>query len=164
MSLEYWVPFGHSGDLVLVVSLTGASWEVSFSPLGETSCQLSGTNWWICTVVSVKFGITSLSVIGWSTMWELCFVIESTSLVTSVEVSCHTFSVCSEFVDPCVLRWEPREPVGHKFFSKFNQSVQSLKGVTWWDLLFTLSGSNGNNDSWWDFHLVVFLLLSSIWC
>ena len=58
MTLELFVPFFHSVDLVFVVSLTRASWEISVSPLAKTSGQLFDTFWWIFTVVSVKFGIT----------------------------------------------------------------------------------------------------------
>ena len=162
MLLESWVPFVHSVDLVLIGLLSRALWKISGGPLGETSGQLFDTDWWIFTVVSVNIiSSTSLSVIRWSTMWELIFIIESTSLVSSFEVSCHTFSISFEFSDPGLLRWEEWEPVVHNFFGEFNQSVQSLKWVSWWDLLFIiLGGGNGNNDNWWDFHFVVFLFYS----
>ena len=156
MCLEETVPFFHSVDLVAVDSLTRALWKVSLSPLGETSCDLFDTDTWIFTVVSVEFGITSLSVVGWSTMWELVFIVESTSLVTSWKVSFHTISICLEFCDPCLLRWEEGEPVVHNFLGEINQFGQSLEWVTWWDLLFILSRGKGNKDSWWEFHLVSF--------
>ena len=141
MILEKTIPFVHSVDLVVVVSLTWTFWEISFSPFSETSCDLFGSNWWIFTVVSVPDWVSinfSLSSFRCTTMWELIFIIESTSLVSSFEVSFHTFSISLEFSDPGLLRLEEWEMVGHNFIGEFNQSVQSLKWVSWWDLLFII--------------------------
>ena len=105
MSLEGGVPFGHSVDLIIVVSLTRAVAEISLSPFAVTSGKLFDTENWVFTVVSVNISITSFSVIifSWSTVWELGFIIVSTSLVSSFEVSFHTGSIFSEFFYPFVL-------------------------------------------------------------
>merc|ERR1719197_900688 len=103
MSLEGYIPFVHSVDLITEVLLTRAVAEISLSPFAVTSGQLFDTDSWVFTVVSVNISITSFSVIRWSTVWELFFIIESTSLVSSFEVSCHTVSIFSEFCYPFLL-------------------------------------------------------------
>ena len=91
------------------------------------------------TVVSeVLFGGTSLSVALRSSVGELSLVIESTSLVASVEISLHTVSIVGEFVNPSLLRGKERVPVGQKLGRKFGEFVETLERMSWWDLNFLL--------------------------
>ena len=53
MALEFGVPSFHSIYLVFVESLTRAVTNVSNCPFFESSCDLSNTNNWIFTVISV---------------------------------------------------------------------------------------------------------------
>merc|ERR1712154_225444 len=100
MSLKSGVPFVHTVDLMLVLALTRASSQITFSPFTVTSSQLFDTDRWIFTVVSVNIiKITSFT-LSWTTMGKLIFIVVTTSLVTTIEVTFHTFSIFSEFLDP----------------------------------------------------------------
>merc|ERR1712113_9426 len=113
MSLEKVVPFVHSVDLMLEPTLTRASRQVSFSPFTVTSSQLFNTDRWILTIVTINiiFKITSFTIISWTTMRKLISIIESTTLITAIEVTLHTFSIVSEFLNPGLLRWKEIKPL-----------------------------------------------------
>merc|ERR1719229_133701 len=104
MSLKNGVPFVHTVDLMLILALTRASSQITFSPFTVTSCQLFDTNLWMLTIIAINIiaEITSLTLF-WSTMGKLFFIIESASLVTTIEVTLHTCSIDSEFLDPGIL-------------------------------------------------------------
>ena len=102
MSLEKAVPLGHTDDLILVVLLTGALGQVTLGPLAVASGELTDTFGWVLTVVTVDIlGITSLT-LG-ATMGELVLIVETASLVATVEVALHTLGIGGELGNPRVL-------------------------------------------------------------
>ena len=54
MVLEYFIPSIHSVDLVSINSLAITVAKVSFSPLSESSGDLSDTVFWVVLVVSFR--------------------------------------------------------------------------------------------------------------
>ena len=111
MSLEFVVPFFHSVDLVVVVFLAWAGWEVSRRPFWKSSRDLFNSNWRIFTIISdFVINVTSFSVIRGASVGQLVLVVKSTSLVATFEVFRHTGSVVREFVDPVLLGWKEWEP------------------------------------------------------
>merc|ERR1712113_426080 len=141
-------PFVHSVDLMLIVLLSRALRDVSFSPFSEPRSDLTSSKNWIGSVVSedvvfIAFSSTSFS--GWSTMWKLVFIIVSTSLVVSAKVSLHTSSIFFEFSLPCFFRSQKSVMIIKKLSRVGNKFIETLERVSWWNLLF-VSGGNGENN------------------
>merc|ERR1719436_2072816 len=104
VTLEEVVPLVHAVDLMLVVTLTRALRQVSLSPLAVTGCDLSCAFNGVFTIVTfLVINLTSFTVITGSTKGKLILIVESTSLITTVKVTLHTFGIGSEFLNPCVL-------------------------------------------------------------
>ena len=102
VTLEEAVPLVHAIDLMLVLALTRALGQVTLGPLAVASGQLLDADGGILTVVTVDIiGITSLT-LG-ATMGELVLIVETTSLVTTVEVGLHTGGIVGELGNPSVL-------------------------------------------------------------
>ena len=164
MGLKYFVPLVHTVDLMFILFLTRTSSQVTFGPFPEASSDLFRSNRWIFTIVPENIiSVTSITLCFsgklWATMGKIVFIIVAASLVTTVEVTLHTFSIVGELVYLFVLRWKPWKPVVEKLFREISQTLQSMEGVSWWDLL-VLSWSKGQKKSWWKFHFSFFLLLS----
>ena len=145
VTLEKVVPLGHAVDLMLVLALTGALRQVSLGPLLVTSGQLLDTNGGVLTVVTLLIGFTSLS-LG-ATMGHLFLVVETTTLITTVEVALHTGGIVGELVDPAVHGGHEAEPGGQHLVGELGQTLKTLERVAWWHLL-VIGGGNGEKKCW----------------
>merc|ERR1711931_238599 len=144
------------GSINLFFWLKFAIENVSLSPLGETFCDLLDTTDWVGFVVSwasssftVKEGkVIILTSFSWSTVF-VGFIIVSAKFESSFESS----SVSIEFSYPVSSSFFIQISVT-PFSSEFVQLGQTLKWVSWWDLL-VLCRSNGNNGSGGEFHFLL---------
>merc|ERR1739838_653094 len=103
MCLEFGVPLVHTIDLMLVLTLTRALRNVTLSPLAETSSDLLCAFNWIFTIVTIHGVINFTSLTLWTTMGKLIFIIETTSMITTIEITLHTFSIGGELGNPSIL-------------------------------------------------------------
>ena len=97
MTLENVVPFGHAVNLMLVLALTGTGCQIALGPLAVASGQLSDGARRMTTNVTfdiIGIGITSLT-LG-ATMGHVMFIVETASLIVTVEVALHTGGIGGE--------------------------------------------------------------------
>merc|ERR1719229_629689 len=148
LCLKSSIPSVHTLDLPLVFTLTRASRQVSLSPFTVSSSQLFNCNRWILTVVTVniKIKFTSVTVSSWTTMGKIISIIVSTALITTLEVTLHSTSISFECINPKLFFfpsktiWKEGKPCVHNLLCKLIQTRQTLKRVSWWDLLVIGSG------------------------
>ena len=137
-------PFDHSLLLMLHGSLTWAFWDVSIWPFWKTSQNLFHSFTWIFTVISINI-INCISSITATMLTEInvkidflisnlpVWVVKSTSLSTSFEISFHSIRIIGEFQLPHL---DPSKGFViesariHNFTSEFNKAAQSLEWVT----------------------------------
>merc|ERR1712021_22437 len=132
---------------MLVLALTGTLGDVSLGPLAETSGDLLGAFDGVLTVVTIDISIifTSLA-LSWATMLG-SIIVESATLIVTVEVALHAGGIVGKLVDPRVLGGEERVPLVQDLRREVGQLGKALERVTWWDLL-VLGGGNGEKKCW----------------
>ena len=145
MSLETVVPLVHAEDLMLVDALALALRQVALGPLAVASGQLLDTNGGVLSVVSLLIGFTSLT-LG-ATMGQLVLVVETTTLISAVEVALHTGGIVGKLVDPAVHGGHEGEPGGQNLIGELGQTFQTLEWVTWGHFL-VIGGGNGEQEGW----------------
>ena len=94
-------------------------------------------------------------------------VVKSTTLIASLKIDLHSITIICKFQFPSIdpFDWFVVESTRvENFGTEFNQSIESLKRVSWWYLLFSCWCKTGEADRW-EFHfgnVFDFLLLSSL--
>merc|ERR1711935_773240 len=131
---------------MLVLALTGTLWDVTLGPLAETSGNLLGAFNGVLTVVTIDIGIIFTSLTLGATMLG-GIIVESATLIATVEVALHTLGIVGELVDPRVLGRKEGVPLVQDLGREVGQLGKALERVTWWDLL-VLGGGNGEKKSW----------------
>ena len=155
------------GTLDLAAWLDFAAGDVSLGPLAEARGDLLDAAEWVALVVAAEVGVlglvatvngSSLTGVGvWATVGELVLVIEGAELPASLESG--NISV------------ELGTPVGGLSFSQVViaplvgeglEFVQTLKGVSWWDLL-VIGRGGGNESKGESFHFFLFFTISRVY-
>merc|ERR1712026_630886 len=151
------VVVSESFDLMLVFLLTIAACNVALGPLTVASCDLFGTLPWVLAVVTVEHftQVTSFTVLvswSWSTMGKIVGIIVTTLLLVTLESILHAIGSFRELGDEFFLALPEAEMIGQKLGGEFDQAIQALKWMTWWDL-FVISCRNGKENCLSEFHL-----------
>jgi len=147
---QFIVPCVGTGDLLLGLELAEGAvlvvGQITLGPLAETGGDLLDAADWVAFVVTAEsgvnvqatvFGFTSLAV-SWATVLVV-LVIVSASLETLLE----TGNVTGELAGP-VGGGLLSQVIVAPFTGEATQLVETLKWVTWWDLL--VGGGGGGNE------------------
>ena len=131
--------------------------KVSLGPLAEARGDLLDTAEWVRLVVSAELGVFGFvttikrsSLTGWATVWELVLVVEAASSEAGLESG----NVVVESLTP-VGGLALAQVVVAPLSGEGVELGQTLKGVSWWDLL-VFGRSGGDESDGESFHLWYF--------
>lgn len=137
-------PLVHSLDLKTVASLAGTLRKISLRPFSIAGCDLPRAFAWVFPVVSlIKLEVFVIVVLGiqislvgivWPTVRQTR-IIEPARLLTALKIHPHSFRISFKFSYPNLFRREKVKPLVQDFGTELGKSLESLKRVSWRDLL-----------------------------
>ena len=155
------------GTVDLAAWLDFAAGDVSLGPLAEARGDLLDAAEWVALVVAAEVGVLGLvatvngsSLTGiwvWATVGEKVLVIEGAELPASLEAG----NVSVELGDP-VGSLVSGQVVGAPLLGEGSEFGQTLKGVSWWDLL-VIGRGGGNKSNGESFHFFLFFTISRVY-